>query len=470
MLPTPVSYMIWPSVVLADTKTVMTVTAAERAYIIPDGKLFSVKVISVGSDENYYSPQNHKSFEVCANAGFLSFEYEFIGEGEHLIQLIYDEKVISSFTVYSLFSDLYSLRPLKGDLHSHSCRSDGTRDPAAQAGHYREEGYDFVALTDHNRYFSGGEIDETYAGVNTGLVRVLGEEVHSPDSVVHIVHVGGGASVADCYVHDRENYEADIKEYMGKVPTDIPEQYRSRYAKAMWATDKIHAQGGIAIFPHPFWRPGKSKTYNVTEEFARILLKSGMFDAYEIAGAMTQPDVNRSVALWSSVRAEGCGLSVVGSSDAHSLEKSNHFPWYFTVCFAKEKTNDSIIDAVKRGMCVAVESGGYEYDRQYRCYGDFRLVSYAQFLLSHYFPNLQRAAAGIGVAMRAYAMEEIDGSVIDAYSTIAASFTERFFGRMSPRLPSDKLIKFEEKWRAVQMQGPKTRGSAVDGEPAKSLI
>lgn len=38
MLPTPVSYTLWPSVILANATTSMTVTAAERAYIIPDGK------------------------------------------------------------------------------------------------------------------------------------------------------------------------------------------------------------------------------------------------------------------------------------------------------------------------------------------------------------------------------------------------------------------------------------------------
>ena len=112
------------------------------------------------------------------NGGTLTFNFEFAGEGEHRLELICDEKEVASFIIYSLHSDLYALRPLKGDLHSHSCRSDGTRDPSSQAGHYREEGYDFVALTDHNRYQPGEEIDETYEGVNTGLLRIRGEEVH----------------------------------------------------------------------------------------------------------------------------------------------------------------------------------------------------------------------------------------------------------------------------------------------------
>ena len=153
MLPTPVSYTIWPSVIPADQEVTMTVTAAERAYLIPDGKQFSAIIIPVASDENYYHPKNHKRLDLVGEGGILEFCFTFEGEGEYIIKLLDGEKEVECFTLYSLYADLYERRALKGDLHSHSCRSDGTRDPAAQAGHYREEGYDFVALTDHNRYY-----------------------------------------------------------------------------------------------------------------------------------------------------------------------------------------------------------------------------------------------------------------------------------------------------------------------------
>ncbi len=471
MLPITNSYSVYPSVVRVGGSVKMTVVPAERGYIITDGKVYTIKVISVSSDDNYYRPQNHKTLEAVAERGVLCFDFEFEREGEHLIHLIFEEKVVQSFTVYALFDDLYELRPLKGDLHSHSIRSDGSRDPASQAGYYREHGYDFVALTDHNRFFPGGEIDEAYDGVNTGLVRIPGEEVHSPTSPVHIVAVGGKKSVAEIYTHDRENYEAQISEYMEKVPEDIPEAFKSRYAKVMWATDSIHKAGGLAIFPHPFWRPKSSNTYNVTAEYARILLSSGMFDAYELVGSMDQPDINRSIALWTDLRGEGVDVPVVGSSDAHTLERSKHFPIKRTVCFAKEKSADSIIDAVKEGMCVAVESTGYEYDIQHRCYGKHRLVSYAHFLLSEYFTPLERITAGVGVAMRAYAMcEGATKETVESMNAIADRFTERFFGRCEPPLPTDSMIAFEEKWRKIQLAGPKTKGSNVDGTPAKSLI
>ena len=461
MLPTPKSFDIFPSVVLADTVTAMTVVPAERAFIIPDGKEYTLKIFSVFSDENYYEPKNTKILTASGKGGALAFDFEFVGEGEHRIELICDEKEVAVFIVYSLHSDLYCLRALKGDLHSHSCRSDGTRDPSAQAGHYREEGYDFVALTDHNRYYPGEEIDDTYEGVNTGLLRIRGEEVHAPGSVVHIVHVGGNKSVANEYIHNREAYDKKIEEYKKNLPEGIPEQFADRYAKAMWATDAIHAVGGLAIFPHPFWRPG-SKCFNVPKELAELLLKSGRFDAYELVGAMTQADINRSLALWSDLRCEGYDINVVGSSDVHNIERSNHFPYQVTVAFAVEKSESALIDAVKKGNTVAVEIDGDNYDRKYRCYGKFRLVSYAQYLLANYFPRLQRLTAGVGVAMRAYAMEEAPASLVSELNAVADRFTERFFGRLAPTLPSESLIAFEEKWREVQMTvGPKTRGSAI---------
>ena len=76
-----------------------------------------------------------------------------------------EEKVLQKFNVFSVGEDLYGLTPLKGDLHSHSYRSDGKRDPADLAGHFREQGYDFLALTDHNRYYPGGEIDDVFKDV-----------------------------------------------------------------------------------------------------------------------------------------------------------------------------------------------------------------------------------------------------------------------------------------------------------------
>lgn len=471
MLPNPKNYAIYPAVVRSDEETVMTVVPTERAFLLFEGEEYAVTVIAVDGDDSYYHIETHDTLTVTARDGVLTFPYTFWGEQEFELILEYGDKKLANFHIYSLREDLYALRPLRGDFHGHSYRSDGKQDPSALAGHYREQGYDFFSLTDHNRYYPGEEFDETYAGVRLGIARVRGEEVHSPDSVVHIVHVGGKRSVTEQYVHDREAYEKKIAEYMDKTPAELPEQYRTRYAKAMWATDAIHEAGGIAIFPHPYWKPGSSRIHNVRDEFAKILLGSGLFDAYELIGGMEQIGCNRSIALWGEMRARGVEIPVVGSSDVHGTYRAYSFPHFFTICFAEKNENDSIVDAVRQGLCVAVESVGDEYDRQYRAYGSLRLVSYAQFLLTYYFPDLQRICQGEGVAMRTYAMGQASAVLVELQVAQTENFTEQFFGRRAAVLPSESIRDFEAKWREVHLtRGPHTKGSSVDLEKVNRQI
>ena len=461
MLPTPKSYTIYPSVMPADRKTEFVVLGTERAFFPFEGEEYTLTVIPVFADEDYYVPHNKITLTATAHEGVLRFTHTFAGEGEHLPELFLGEKSLASFHVYSLYEDLYALTPLRGDLHSHSYRSDGHRDPAALVGHYREQGYDFFALTDHNRYYSGDEIVEAYANVRTDMLVLRGEEVHTPESVLHIVHAGGTKSVTEQYFTKPEEYQASLAEYRTRVPASVPEQYRDRYAAAMWSTDRIHEAGGIAIFPHPYWRPAASQSFNVNDEFTEILLTSGMFDAFELTGGMKQVGINRAVAHWTELRAKGLSIPVVGSSDVHKLEKSETFPHLFTVCFAKEKTSDAVKQAILAQNSVAVEATGEEYGREYRVHGSLRLVSYAQFLLLYYFPQYQRVTHGGGVAMRAYVMNEAPAELVELHASLAEDFRLRFLGRKAPVLPSPALLEAEGRFRACQLQGPKSKGSKV---------
>lgn len=470
MFPMPKNWSVWPSVVPANTPTEMIIAPNEKAFQLFEGAEYNLKIISVNADENYYDPVTHQHVSAYAHDGVLKFTFTFSEEQEHLIILEYEEKTLQEFNVYSVNEDLYALSPLKGDFHAHSYRSDGKRDPSALAGHFREQGYDFFALTDHNRYYPGGEIDETFADAKTNLTHVPGEEVHTPGSVVHIVHVCGESGVCDRYLNESEAYEKEIAEYERRVPNHVPEQYKARYARAMWSTDHIHAAGGLAIFAHPFWKPAKSRVQNVPDEFAKLLLTSGMFDAYELIGGMGQIGNNRSVAMWSDLRAEGLKIAVVGSSDVHRLENSSTFPHCFTICFAQANDTAAIRAAVQVGNCVAVEATGTEYGRQYRCYGSLRLVTYAQFLLREFFTPQQRICQGEGVMMRAYANGEIGTETLELLTEQSALYSARFFGKMAPYLPSEETRAFENKWRETHCRGPLTKGSNIYADPPTRQI
>lgn len=466
MLPVYENYRIYPAVVKAEETAEMTIVPKGRAFFFFEGEEYTILHVEKNGDEtDHQSPKNHRRITVTAKDGVLRFPDAFPGEQEHILVLCYGEKALAEFSVYSLREDLYRLRPLKGDLHTHSYRSDGKHDPAEAASIIREQGYDFYALADHNRYYPGAEIDEVYRDVKLDLTRVKGEEVHTPGSVVHIVHVGGSESVAERYIEDPEGYEREVNGYRKEVPAVVPEQYRDRYARAIWASKKIREAGGLAIFPHPYWRPGKSMAFNVNDSFAATLLQSGLFDAYELIGGMTPEGNNRSVVLWSELRAEGLCIPVVGSSDVHKFEKASTFPYCFTVCFAERNENDAIVDAIRSGRSVAVEASGVEYDRIDRVYGSLRLVSYAQFLLRTYFPARQRICQGEGIAMRAYAVGECEKELIERQAEATERHRQRFFGEIPPVTPSLEMLEFESRHREIHLtKGPVTNGSLVFSE------
>ena len=459
MLPNPQNYAIYPSIIPANKQIEMIIAPTERAFVFNNGASYDLTVISINSDEVcYHKPTTHKKFSVEAKDGVIRFLYTFESEQEHIILLNQEDKLLQEFHVFSLYEDLYELTALKGDLHSHTCRSDGKRDPAALAGYYREQGYDFFSLTDHNRYYFGGEIDEVFDGVNTGFTRVFGEEVHPLGSILHIINVCGTSSVCDLYIKDIEGFEKTIEEYKKKVPANVPEQYKSRYAKAMWSCDRIHETGGIAIYPHPYWRPGRSRMFHACDEFAVMMLKSGMFDAFELVGGMKQDGINRAVALWADLRAEGLKIGVVGSSDVHEVV-GDTFANCYTICFARSNSREDIKDAILASNTVAVESTGDESNREDRVYGSLRLVTYAQFLLKYYFPNRQRICQGEGVSMRAYSMGEATRELVELEAKLSEDYTLRFFGRKEPKLPDAEMLGFEDKWREVHANGPKGAGS-----------
>ena len=131
--------------------------------------------------------------------GTLRITQYFEGEQEHvlLVETVngLERKTVGDFRVYSVEEDLCGRRPFKGDIHLHSCESDGREAPAYVAGACRRIGLDFMAVTDHRQYAPSLEAQRAFEGVDIDLRIYPGEEVHAPESPVHIIHFGGRFSV-----------------------------------------------------------------------------------------------------------------------------------------------------------------------------------------------------------------------------------------------------------------------------------
>ncbi len=82
----------------------------------------------------------------------------------------------------------------RGNLHTHSTRSDATIDPPEVCRRYRERGYDFLAITDHFLARYDWPITDTTAYRTDDFTTLIGAELHVPEIASgapwHIVAVG----------------------------------------------------------------------------------------------------------------------------------------------------------------------------------------------------------------------------------------------------------------------------------------
>lgn len=454
-------YAAWPSLLKAGQVNEITVTATQRAFMFWEGKEYTVRINPLFADVADYHYADHKTdLTVCGHNGVLKFSFLFEGEGEYWMDLLDGEDKLGSLHLYALEADLYSLRPLKGDLHAHSFRSDGAEDPGMVASLFREYGYDFFMLTDHNRYYPGAELLDGYEEVPLGLHVMRGEEVHTPISMVHLVNIGGKKSVAEIYVHHREVFEEEYQAIEKDLPDTIPAQYRKRYAMAMWAADKIHEYGGLAMIGHPYWLHGGSHTYNITPEFLELLLNSGKFDCMEVGGGIGHLSINLTLARWQEWAAKGHSIAIAGTSDVHGFN-NREFNTRYTIVFAKDNTTEGIQEALRKQLSVSVEGNNDPHLPEYRCYGSLRLVTYAQFLLNNYFTETRHIAEGEGPAMRRYLMGEESKELLAAMAGRVDDYYRRYVGLDAPILPTEEMLKKIEHWREVQRNGPPFRSSSL---------
>ncbi len=82
----------------------------------------------------------------------------------------------------------------RGNLHTHSTRSDGRKSPAQVCAHYRRRGYDFISLTDHFLERYEWPVTDTAPCRANGFTTIIGAELHTPKTSLgdlwHILAVG----------------------------------------------------------------------------------------------------------------------------------------------------------------------------------------------------------------------------------------------------------------------------------------
>jgi hypothetical protein len=180
----------------------------------------------------------------------------------------------------------------RGNLHTHSTRSDGTAPLYAMVEWYRSHGYQFVAMTEHNLRVDSAEID---AFATPGFVVIPGEEVTNFWASKPL-HVNALCPLAT--VRGAKDFE------------------RAETGLAVTFED-IRAQAGIPLVDHPNFHWALSAGEIAHGASGRYLLEiwSGHPDVHP-EGDAVHPSAEQ---IWDELLARDADVIPIAVDDAHGL-------------------------------------------------------------------------------------------------------------------------------------------------------
>ncbi len=217
----------------------------------------------------------------------------------------------------------------RGNIHTHSNRSDGDSDPADVYAWYRDHGYDFVAVTDHNTF-----TDPADYKVQSGsdFVVIGGEEV---------TMIGAGRQV-----------------HMNALCTDrrLPGGKFATVSGALaYGVGEIRKSGGIALVNHPNFTWGIGPSDLPSALGAQLLEIHSGHPQVRSQGNPSHPSCE---ALWDMALTAGLDFMGVAVDDAHHLRHPNrvrlsHPGRAWVEVFSDSLDANAICDSLGRGMLYA---------------------------------------------------------------------------------------------------------------------
>ncbi len=212
----------------------------------------------------------------------------------------------------------------RGNLHTHSTRSDGVLEPAEVCRRYRSEGYDFLALTDHFIGQYGYPIVDTVPFRDAGFTTIPGAELHSGPmangELWHILAVGLPPDFA---------------------PSDSPD-FRVKPGQESGAdlAARAVAAGAFVAIAHPQWS-------GLTLSDARMITAAHAVEVYN-HGCATGCDRPDGFGIADLLLSEGRRVSLIATDDAHFSEPDHFGGWVMVKSERNEP--EALIAALKAGQ------------------------------------------------------------------------------------------------------------------------
>lgn len=211
----------------------------------------------------------------------------------------------------------------RGNLHTHSTLSDGALEPEEVCRRYRDEGYDFLSLTDHLIGHYGYPIADTRAFRKPDFTTIIGAEIHAGrQENGELWHM-----VANGLPFDFEPPETPT--FRAKDSTETMQSLARRAVDA----------GAYVSIAHPQWS-------GLTQADARSIDCAHAVEAYN-HGCATGADRPDGFHTLEQLLEDGTRLNLIATDDAHFTEPDHFGGWVMVK--ATENDPDALLQALKAG-------------------------------------------------------------------------------------------------------------------------
>ena len=234
-----------------------------------------------------------------------------------------------------------ALHRFKGNTHAHTLESDGDSTPDEVTRWYKEHGYNFLVLSDHNVLTQIDTLNAKYAVPGT-FTLIRGEEITTPFEG-KAIHVNG----------------IDTRKPIGRQQgASVPEILQR-------SVDAVRAQEGVPHINHPNFN------WSITPEQLGAVKNNKLFEIYN-----GHPMVNNfggggmpgTEAAWDVILSSGTLLYGIAVDDAHHFKDLGNPKLAgpgrgWVMVRAATLSARAILDAMERGNFYAstgVELDGYE--------------------------------------------------------------------------------------------------------------
>ena len=214
---------------------------------------------------------------------------------------------------------------LKGALHSHTTRSDGKVEPADVVRMHKDNGYAFIAITDHRlyNYDNFGVEDIT---IIPGMEMDTNFKKRDKSARVHCHHIVTiGPETGNGFTQDQQ---------FERVFIDTPEETQP-------VLDMLHENGNMTIYAHPQWSGTPAREFEMLRgNFAMEIWNSG---------CAIENRLDTNAAYWDELLAQSQRIFGVATDDGH--QPHHHCNGWVMV--RSENNVAAILDALKNGAFYA---------------------------------------------------------------------------------------------------------------------